>query len=394
VTTANISSSESHVVSFSQSKASVSLDAIRGTAALLVCSDHLRHALFVEYHGIVSHRSLLFIPYLITAAGHQAVVIFFVLSGFLVGGTVLRPLEQKRWTWKIYVTHRFLRLWIVLLPALMLGALWDRLSIYNHWPGYGGAVFQHFFPKETFAATMTLPVFLGNAAFLQGILFPTFGSNVALWSLSNEFWYYILFPLAIFAMRPYYKPITRLLFAVGFVLLSFFVGKSFMEFFLIWLAGTILLIVPRPSFDFPVRVLATIGYLISFLSCVALSHNHGVLSDYLLTIATTLFIWVLLAGKERSSGGKAERFGRSIARFSYTLYVVHMPFMYFLTGFIIHSTWWYPTVPHLVIALILFFAILLYAWIIATATEFHMGSVRNWVESGISSTKVSQAPLS
>ena len=37
--------------------------------------------------------------------------------------------------------------------------------------------------------------FLGSMAFLQTIYIPTFGSNGPMWSLSNEFWYYIVFPL-------------------------------------------------------------------------------------------------------------------------------------------------------------------------------------------------------
>ena len=41
-----------------------------------------------------------------------------------------------------------------------------------------------------------------NAFFLQTIVGPTFGSNGPLWSLAYEWWYYVLFPLALGAVWP------------------------------------------------------------------------------------------------------------------------------------------------------------------------------------------------
>jgi peptidoglycan/LPS O-acetylase OafA/YrhL len=379
-------SDKSREVSFSQSKASVSLDAMRGIAALLVCSDHCRHIFFAEFHQLTAHRSLLLIPYLITASGHAAVIIFFVLSGYLVGGTIFRSLDQQRWTWKQYLIHRFVRLWLVLLPALCLGVLWDHLGIFlqSHSPGYSGTAMDRLFPSPNWvASTLTLPVFFGNAAFLQHILVPNLGTNGALWSLANEFWYYILFPFALFAFRRHYKPLHRILYAIAFVLLACFVGKYIYILYLfpIWLAGTVLLFIPRRTFALPARIASTIAYIAIFLGCVSIGHDHAWSSDYILTVATCAYIWVLLSATERSSGGRAERLARGTARFSYTLYLVHMPFMYLLAGFLIHNTIWAPTVRGILIALGLMLTVILYAWLIAMATEFHIVAVRRWVES-------------
>jgi peptidoglycan/LPS O-acetylase OafA/YrhL len=114
----DISPGELSPAPFARSKASVALDAIRGIAALLVCLGHWRRVLFVPFRDVISHRALMTVAYLITGAGDQAVIVFFVLSGFLVGGTILRALDQQRWSWKQYLTHRLVRLWLVLLPAL------------------------------------------------------------------------------------------------------------------------------------------------------------------------------------------------------------------------------------------------------------------------------------
>ena len=69
-----------------------SLDFIRWSAAMLVVVAHARHLLFVDYYLLVykdptflhSISNKLF--YFITGLGHEAVVLFFVLSGYLVGG--------------------------------------------------------------------------------------------------------------------------------------------------------------------------------------------------------------------------------------------------------------------------------------------------------------------
>src|ERR1700722_6088811 len=105
--------------SFQSTVASVLLDALRGVAALLVCIDHWRYLLFIDYPQLTFHRKLLFLPYAMCTMGHQAVVVFFVLSGYLVGGHVLRARETGRWSWSVYLIQRGVRLWPVLVPAVV-----------------------------------------------------------------------------------------------------------------------------------------------------------------------------------------------------------------------------------------------------------------------------------
>ncbi len=99
---------------------------------------------------------------------------------------------------------RLTRLWVVLLPALVLTVALDlaglRLfpqstSIY-HGPAGQSEV------RANLIHTLSPLVVAGNASFLQTILVPTAGSNIALWSLSNEFWYYLAFPFLVFALFP------------------------------------------------------------------------------------------------------------------------------------------------------------------------------------------------
>jgi peptidoglycan/LPS O-acetylase OafA/YrhL len=391
-------------VSFSQSKASVSLDAMRGLAALIVCFDHFRHVFFVEYHELPSRHALFLIPYLITAAGRQAVIIFFVLSGFLVGGSVLRAFQQNTWTWKQYLIHRFVRLWLVLIPALLLGIFWDSFGLYlhSHLSGNSGQLLQTFAPgtpAPSLQQRLNLHFksdakdFFGNLFFVQTILVPPLGSNGPLWSLANEFWYYLLFPLGFFALTTRYKLATRAIFAFLFVLIAFFVGKSIFMLFPLWLMGVALFFVPPRQFSHASRIVASAAYITFLLVCVQLARNYPFI-DYLLGLVTAAYIWLLISATDRSSGGAGEAFARGTARFSYTLYLVHMPLLIFLGSFLVHDSQWHPNLHSLLIVFGLACITLLYARGLAAITEFRVDPVKKWAETRLTSYHLTNETIS
>lgn len=50
-------------------------------------------------------------------SGHEAVMVFFVLSGFFIGTSVLESFRERRWSWRAYLINRLTRLQLVLVPA-------------------------------------------------------------------------------------------------------------------------------------------------------------------------------------------------------------------------------------------------------------------------------------
>ncbi|MGC8548860.1 MAG: acyltransferase family protein [Acidobacteriaceae bacterium] len=119
-------------VPFSKTSASVNLDVLRALAAAAVLLSHWRALLFVDFGQLHAHKLLLAVPYVISGAGHQAVIIFFVLSGYLIGGSVMRNVQRGRWEWREYLFQRLTRLWIVLIPALVLCAMLDGVGMASH----------------------------------------------------------------------------------------------------------------------------------------------------------------------------------------------------------------------------------------------------------------------
>lgn len=367
-------------ISFTSTSASVLLDLVRAVAALLVCLEHWRNLLYVDYPQIAAHRSLLAVPYVMTGAGHQAVVIFFVLSGYLISGSIFRMMQRGEWSWKLYLTHRLVRLWIVLVPALLLGALLDNLGLRLHLAPalYAGQTGTHMLGD--IAKLLHPTIFFGNLSFVQTILVPTFGSNGPMWSLANEFWYYVLFPCAFLALRPRTRVPWRILNAVLFLACAWFVGQTILLLFPLWLLGTLLAVIPAPRCSAFVRALAAVVYfpLLFFLAKTHLV--QGVPSDYILGAATFVFLWLLLGAKSAAPSNAGVHLARVGARFSYTLYLVHVPFLVLLTALIAGEARWQPDARHLLYGLGALLLAIGYAYVVASVTEFRTDIVRGWVE--------------
>ena len=48
-----------------------------------------------------------------------------MLSGFLISATIIKSHLSGTWSWGEYAINRSTRLYVVLIPGLILGSLWD-----------------------------------------------------------------------------------------------------------------------------------------------------------------------------------------------------------------------------------------------------------------------------
>jgi len=363
------------------------LDLVRGLAALAVMLGHLRNLFFVDLPEIRGHSSpLLMIIYFVTGFGHEAVMIFFVLSGFLVGGTVLRGRMDQKWSWSFYASNRLTRLWVVLIPALLLGAIWDQsgIVVFGTHGIYGGLA-QDNVVRFAVLPRLSGSVMLGNALFLQGIVTPTFGTNGPLWSLSFEFWYYVLFPLIVLAF-PLGRKVgwSTILYATGAIAVVFFTGEQTSLYFLIWLLGGAINLVPISSGQLARLYIgiATVA-LLSVLAVFKFRPGFaGYPHDFVVGVASVALIYALLRSPARSTVGLYPRTARRLASLSYTLYVVHLPVLAFLSAWLARQRW-QPDAIHIVAGGVFAICILAYAFVIAHFTEYRTSAVRARVSAAI-----------
>ena len=92
------------------------LDWLRFTAALMVVMVHARGANWVEWGRLeeTSRTKLVAVFFALTRTGSEWVTVFFVLSGFLVGGKVLERVAKGTFDLRVYAIDRFSRIWVPL----------------------------------------------------------------------------------------------------------------------------------------------------------------------------------------------------------------------------------------------------------------------------------------
>jgi peptidoglycan/LPS O-acetylase OafA/YrhL len=219
------------------------LDLLRGCAALLVLTGHLRAYVFQNFNEAMAAGMgsglLVKAFYFATSLGHQAVIVFFALSGFLVGGKAVEDILVRRFSWSRYLLRRLTRLWIVIVPALLFTLVLDKTAMSLAATGYDGRFYQMYAsgPRADVPISHSFLTWLGNVAFLQTIVVPCFGSNGPLWSLANEFWYYMLFPLGFWVIAARAGIATKLAGAVLLTVLVAFLPYWLLQGGFVWGAG-------------------------------------------------------------------------------------------------------------------------------------------------------------
>lgn len=363
---------------------SAHLDMLRAGAAFLVLISHWRMLLFVDWPQANHRKILLYFFYWITKLGHQAVIVFFVLSGFLVGGSVLRSVGAGNWSAKRYMVHRLTRLEIVLVPALFLCWFWDSLGshLFRPSPIYLGTAGINVLPYGIRLST-SIPVFLGNLVFLQNLAVPSFGSDDPLWSLTNEFWYYLLFPCCVIVLASSFRWKSKILAGLGALSIAALVGKPILGGFLIWMLGAGLFVLPAPPawFSHRLRSVAFLSAALFVTLQLGLTYSpyqfEAGYADYVLGALFAIFMYFVLHHCW-ATGPRYRKFARATAGSSYTLYVTHMPVLVFVEAWIGHR--WLPDWKHFFAADLLLGLPLIFAAGVAMLFERNTDRVRKRIE--------------
>ena len=115
------------------------------------------------------------------AFGHEAVVVFFVLSGFVIAFAA----QTREHTPKAYAVSRLTRIYSVALPCLLFTLLFDRVGLALVPQLYAGLVTD----GSALVRLVLGGLFLNESWALSAQMF----SNTPYWSIAYEFWYYAVF---------------------------------------------------------------------------------------------------------------------------------------------------------------------------------------------------------
>ncbi|ROQ06246.1 peptidoglycan/LPS O-acetylase OafA/YrhL [Rathayibacter sp. PhB93] len=360
------------------------LDSVRACAALLVLVAHVRQAFLVpaaETRLGPADSAL----YALTSLGHGAVIVFFVLSGFFVGGSVLSALSRDAFSWTRYLTSRLTRLWLVLIPALVLTAVLDAVGVafLLDRPQYA--------PGGSAQVDGGILGALGNVVFLQPHLVRPFGTDQPLWSIGYEAGYYLLFPLLLVGLTRG-SGRRRVLCAAAAVVVVFVLGPAGTGLFLAWLAGAAVAWRGAAATRFLARLgrkgtaASIVAVLLLVISAMSVDRLAKAGPDDLgwTTWATTIAaaaLVVVLCHSEGTPGKSLDRLlrgGTWVSGFSVSLYATHVPVLMLLHALLFPppSAWWQPSVASWAGVLALALLACAVGWAFGALTERRTEAVR------------------
>ncbi len=190
------------------------IEALRGIAALYVLIHHFNigEGTWVKYF---------------TQQGQMAVILFFLVSGFVIHVSNHHVIHEGKLSFKKYFIKRFRRIYPVLLVSLLISYLALCLSEMK-WVGLNGF--------ELFVNIINLQDLDRH----PGCWEEAFAGNTPLWSLSYEWWFYMMFfPIARYVPMKFQRYLAISIFLFGF--LSFWILPNqvsiIFEYFIIWWIG-------------------------------------------------------------------------------------------------------------------------------------------------------------
>jgi peptidoglycan/LPS O-acetylase OafA/YrhL len=291
---------------------SLYLDALRFGAAF---------AVFLSHYATGRISGGLF--WFLADYGRTAVLVFFVLSGFVIAWVT----DTRERTVEDYTLSRVARLYSVIMPAFIVTAALDYLGQTID-PKLYGPEWGHSMAHPAFGYALSV-VFLGeswNLAVLPGF-------NLPFWSLNYEAWYYVLFAAATFLRG------RRRTAAVG--LAALLAGPKIILLLPVWLMGVAAW---RWRATFPKglgRPLVAIS-LTGFIAIEALGgqqlfwhpSTHWLppgysAYDYILGVIVAFFIVGLANLQLPMPGMRLEGVVRGLAGMSFGLYLLHYPLLNF-----------------------------------------------------------------
>ena len=324
-----------------------SLDGVRGLAALSVVVTHLisvflstsylRYAWFDHAIHIASYT-----PLAAVWAGSQAVMVFFILSGFALH----RMLLSGTMNYGSYLVRRIVRLWVPYAVVLILTIA--GIVIFGSHKIAGQSAWLNTFLNPTLSKGLLIQHFL-----MVGV-FDTRPINFVIWSLVHEMRLSLVFPLIFWAVERN-SPWKLLIISVFIGFIADFIGHHsvqphtgivstfyYQTFFVI---GALL---SKHSFKVikiyrfipkEISILLFVFFISMYCNCFRISATYCEMFGA---------IWVLITGLSSQTAGTVlnSPVVQWLGKISYSLYLCHAVILIFMVNLL------YPTLPFTEVVLI------------------------------------------
>lgn len=336
------------------------LHIVRGLAALLVVFFHAKYVFWVGgkiytdevgLHNFTDY--LLFALDMLSSCGKECVIVFFILSAFVIRHAA----NHYNQHWKAFYKIRIIRIYLPFLFSLLFSAviLYSCIKFIN--PLIYTTTFRSYNDRlvDAFNEFSWIQVFKTIAFFANGEFV---GANYAYWSLGHELIFYLLFPL-------YFRVNRNSLVAIFVIMAALYLvtGISVFYYQLFFLVGLFL-------YDYfyhlsvkPVLKNKQLYVLVLVLFFITVNLSNKMISERfsdIITMIYSLFIFDYILYFVNKKNNLLMKLGD----ISYTLYLNHLPLL--LLGYSLLTLYtgklvFYSRIPYYSgVIFALFFAIPLY----------------------------------
>ncbi|MFA5909849.1 MAG: acyltransferase [Vicinamibacterales bacterium] len=323
------------------------LDALRGLLAVYVLTGHARWLLWAGHAEWMRQPHDGWQVPLVYASGmfrfgREAVLIFFALSGFFIHAGAARRLSQGA-TLAFATSHfyqrRAHRLVAPYLFALLATVACDAIGM-TWFPRLYAAATGDPLLDVTFAHSGYTAASIGPALLLlPSSLGQNFGSNGPLWSLAYEVVYYAWYPLWLWA-RQRSALAAYVVVPAAFTIVSMVVAVPFVASVLVWypawLVGAALaehVTSPRPYRVSP--AVAVVVFWIALLAYIAVPSIYVKILSATVFAAAAVYTFAVAQVDRRHPGLVLFEY---LGLRSFTIYIVHFPFLALLGAAVIQLT--------------------------------------------------------
>ncbi|HTI85167.1 MAG TPA: acyltransferase [Alphaproteobacteria bacterium] len=278
------------------------------------------------------------------------VLTFFLISGFLISTSAFQKSADPKYTFRSFFIDRFARIYSCFLPALMFVVVIDMVMLNS--------------PQYPWGATYNLRTWIGNLFMLQDFpvfqalrrfgvdstsFISSFGSARQFWTISIEWWIYMVFGSVLFLVLRGSRPKWAVWGFVAFAAIEpfyYFVGGVNECMSVLWVIGMgmslFFLRLPRIMNSVPTMnaqhwsrgflLLALFGMLCMAVRFVRITYVSELQFGVFLALALFGLLFALATAHVPAWFEKSIAW---MANYSYSLYLTHLPI---LTLFV----FWFP----------------------------------------------------
>ena len=353
------------------------LDTMRFIAAFMVLLSHARNTFFPAFGDLPMDQQNIFSMAftMFCRMGHEAVIVFFVLSGFLVGGRGFERIKDNSMNVGSYAIDRFARITPPLLAAITFYYITSLII-----------------PETPFSWATAI----GNLFSLQGICCDSLVSPF--WSLSYEVWFYIILgALAILLKAKNDRKIIMSL-IVFVAATSVFVLGLKMHYLLIWMMGAVAYLARPQKKNKWILLLSLVGLFAAILYWqlskdtksidFAVEGSNKELIDVIMSLMVCLLIQQVILFEPKKSVSKwIERKVGGMAKFSYTLYLSHRIVFLWIIAFVWAKDSCQFTILGILKFLIIIIATLFACWLLYLISERYSPTIKKYLKEQLLNTK-------